>query len=165
MKLHQRRGMTREAVVILGNGAAGQPGLDGLVAGFDWSLEKTATLEGLMDISARKDVVAVLVDSSAVELPWKQAISAVREVVPGALVILCHRFSNTIDWVEAAAAGAYHLLGLPLGSGEFRQSLGFVWASKNKPIHVIPLTDHDRSRVRKSGAALVRGSRAAGNVA
>ena len=158
--------MARETVVLLVNGEIGRPRLEQLLSEFDWSLENVATLEGLADISARGDVVAVVVDPAAAKVPWRQAISAVRKVAPKALPIVCHRLSNAIDWVEASTAGAFDLLGLPLDMGELRQSLGFAWAAKNKRFQLILMTEPERSRVlRKSAAAGARGSRATGHVA
>ncbi len=157
--------MARETVVLLANGEIGQPQLERLLSEFDWALEKVATLRGLADINARGDVVAVVVDPAAVELPWRQAISVVRALTPKALPIVCHRVSDAIDWVEAAAAGAFDLLCLPFDSGEFRQSLGFAWASKNKPFQLIQTAEQERRRLRKSAAAGARDSGAAGYMA
>jgi DNA-binding NtrC family response regulator len=157
--------MARETIVVLGNITNGHAAMEPLLSEFNWSLENALTLDGLADICSRQDVVAVLVDPAVVELPWKQAISAVQEAAPRALPILCHRFSEAIDWTEASAIGAFHLLGLPLDLGELRQSLGFVWAEKNKRRHVISLTAHERSRLRKSPTAGARGSGATAHVA
>jgi len=159
--------MPRETIVVLGNLMKGHMALEPLLSEFEWSIESTLTLDGLAGICARRDVVAVLVDPAALELPWKRAIAAVQEVAPRALPILCHRFSNAIDWPEASAAGVFHLLGLPLNLGELRQSLGFVWAEKNKRSPVIALTGDDRSRLRKTAGAggSAHDSAAAANVA
>jgi len=159
--------MPRETIVILGNLMNGHLALGPLLSEFEWSIESTPTLDGLAGICSRRDVAAVLVDPAVLELPWKRAIAAVQEVAPRALPVLCHRFSSAIDWPEASAAGAFHLLGLPLNLGELRQSLGFVWAEKNKRSPVIPLTGDERSRLRKSATAggSVHGSGTAANVA
>jgi hypothetical protein len=157
--------MPSETIVVLGNLTNGQAALDALLCEFDWSLENTLTLDGLAGICSQQDVVAVLIDPAVLELPWKHAISAVQKAAPRALPILCHRFSHAIDWTEASATGAFHLLGLPLNLGELRQSLGFVWAERNKRFHVIPLTAHERLRLRETATAGARGSGATEHVA
>lgn len=157
--------MTREKIVVLGHGIATQAGLDPILCGFDWTPETTASLEALAKIGARPDVVAVMVEPDAINLPWKQAVAAVQERLPNACIILCNRFSDDIDYAEASAAGAFLLLHLPLHVGELRQSLGFVWAAKNKRLHVIPTDPAERSRLSKSAAAAQDGSRVSVQVA
>src|ERR1022692_3236845 len=109
--------MAQETIAVLGNMTNGHA-MESLLAEFEWSREDTLTLEGLADICSRQDVVAVLIDPAVLELPWKRAILSVQEAAPRALPILCHRFSNAIDWTEASTAGAFHLLGLPLDLSE-----------------------------------------------
>lgn len=156
--------MRRETVVLLGNLTNGRVDLANALSEFEWSVESTLNLEGLADISSRQNVAVVLIDPAALELPWRRAVSAVQKVAPGAFPILCHRFSNVIDWMEASAVGVFHLLGLPLNPDELRQSLGFVWAERNKRFHVIPMAEDERSRLRKRSSAGAHASGAA-NVA
>jgi DNA-binding NtrC family response regulator len=150
--------MPLDTVILLGNITEGHAAIAPVVAEFDWSLECAADLEGLARICSRKEVVAVLMDLTALDLTWRKAIPAVHNIAPRALPILCHRFSDAVDWTEASAAGAFHQLSLPLHPGELRQSLGFVWAEKNKRFQVIPLTKDERRRIRKSAAASGRRS-------
>jgi DNA-binding NtrC family response regulator len=157
--------MAQEAIAVMGDPTNGRAAMESLLSEFEWSLEKTLTVDGLAEICARREVVAVLIDPVAVGLPWRRAVAAVQEVAPRALPILCHRFSSAIDWTEASAAGAFHLLSLPLNLGELRQSLGFVWAEKNKRFHVIPLPGEDRMRPRSNTNGSAGGSRAAAHVA
>src|SRR5262245_38467732 len=148
--------MPLETVVLLGQD--GQPAMAPLVAEFGWSFESSADLDGLAHLCSQREVVTVLMDPGALHLTWRQAISAVKGIAPRALPILCHRFSDAVDWPEASSAGAFHQLSLPLNLGELRQSLGFVWAEKNKRFQVIPLTKEERGRMRKSAAASSRRS-------
>lgn len=157
--------MAQEAIAVLGNPTNGRAAMESLLAEFDWSVENTLTVDGLAEICARRDVVAVLIDPAVLELSWQPALAAVQAVAPRALPILCYRFSSAIDWNEASAAGAFHMLSLPLDLGELRQSLGFVWAEKNKRLHVIPLTGEERSRVRGNTKRGAGGSSAAAHVA
>ena len=153
--------MPPETIVVIGNMTNGHPLLESVFLEFEWSTEATSTLDGLADIYSRSDVLAVLMDPAALDLPWRQALAAVQRTAPRALPILCHRFSDAVDWTEAANAGAFNLLGLPLNVSELRQSLGFVWAEKNKRPQVIPLPE-ERSRP-QSGSR--RNSGARGHVA
>jgi hypothetical protein len=165
VKLHYKRKMARERIVVLGHGIATQTGISSILGGFDWTPETTTSLEALAKIGARRDVVAVMVEPAAINLPWKQAVTAIRESIPYACIILCNRFSDDIDYAEASAAGAFLLLRLPLHLGELRQSLGFVWAARNKRLHVIPTDPAERSRLSKSAAAAQDGSRVSEQVA
>jgi hypothetical protein len=131
--------MRSQAILALGAAAAAESALMPVVDEFGWRLLTASTLEDLASVAARNDVIAVLIEPAAVNLSWKQAISAVRAVLPKALPILCHRFSENVDGAEASASGAFHLLGIPFKNGELRQSLGFVWAATNKRFHVMPL--------------------------
>ncbi len=157
--------MAQEAIAVLGNPTNGRAAVDSLLAEFEWSIEHTLTVDGLAEVCAHRDVVAVLIDPEVLDLSWRRAIAAVQEVAPRALPILCHRFSSAIDWTEASAAGAFHMLSLPLNLGELRQSLGFVWAEKNKRSHVIPLNGEERARLRGNAKRAASGSKAAAHVA
>ena len=145
--------MARETVVLLANEVAGQRRLEDLLTEFGWDFEKVTTLGGLAELSARVDIRVVVVDPATVELPWRDAISMVRRAAPNSLPILCHRISDAIDWVEASAAGAFDLLGLPLDLGELRQSLGFAWAAKNGRFQLIPMPGRERRQFRKAAAS------------
>jgi DNA-binding NtrC family response regulator len=157
--------MAQTAIAVLGDLTSGRAALEPLLAEFDWSAENTLTLDGLAEICSSQPVVAVLLDPEVLDLPWKQAIAAVQQVAPKALPILCHRVSDAIDWTEASAAGAFHLLGLPLDLSELRQSLGFVWAEKHKQSRVIPLSEDERSKLRGNAKKGAGGSSAAAHVA
>jgi len=148
----------RKRIIVLGDGVAAQPGLASVLGQFDWTAEMATDLDGLVKLGSRRDVVAAMVQPQAIDLPWKQTLAAVRQAAPDAAVILCHRFSDAIDWAEASAEGAFSLLHLPLDLGELRQSLGFVWAARNKRFHVIPADAAERSRLRKSAGARSRTS-------
>ena len=145
--------MARQRVVVFGNGIAEHPRLAPLIREFNWTPETLTSLDRFAKLNSRREVVAALVEPAAMDLPWKQAIAAVRKAAPFAFIILCHRFSYSIDWAEASAEGAFNLLNLPLDLDELRQSLGFVWAAKNKRFHVIPADVGERARLRKRGAA------------
>ncbi len=155
--------MARETVAFLANEVADEPRLEHLLTEFGWSLQAAATPDGLAELCARTDVLVVVVDPATVGLPWKEALSMVGQAAPRALPILCHRISDSIDWVEASAAGAFDLLDLPLNVDELRQTLGFAWAAKTSRFELIPMPRHTPRTSRKV-AAKARGA-ASGNVA
>lgn len=106
--------------------------LDLHAATFDWSLSVTENWNELRDIATRENVVAVLFDATALGLSWKEALLQITTVTPDACPIVCHQFSEPIDWEELVDAGAFHLLARPLDSDEVRRSLGFIWAFKRR---------------------------------
>jgi hypothetical protein len=135
--------MRQGTVVITGGLPIEHLALDGLVSRFGWSLEQTDGLRGLADLSAKRNVVAVLFSPGILDLPWEQALPSVLDAAPSALAILCHDFAETIDWPQAADAGAFHSLLLPLNLPEVQQSLGFVWGAKRRAAP-IPISGYPR---------------------
>ncbi len=117
-------------VVLLGNLSTETSPLDVAVREFGWSFECTSSLADLREMSAARNVLAVLFEPLAFGNSCHEALRSVLEAAPKAHPILCHRFSETMLWPELAEAGAFHSLLLPLNIGEVRQSLGFLWAAK-----------------------------------
>jgi hypothetical protein len=107
------------------------PQLDTVVQAFGWSLETAADFRRLRGIAACSDVVAVLFEAGMWRLEWSEVLQLVQHAAPSALPVLCHRFSDHLDWPALADAGAFHHMPLPLISSEVRQSLGFVWAARS----------------------------------
>ena len=130
--------MGSEAILAFGAAVAARAALAPVVEEFGWHFLAASSLDELASQGADHDVIAVLIEPAAANLSWRQAISVVRGALPKALPILCYRFSETVDWVDASASGAFHLLGIPFKPTELRQSLGFVWAAKNKRFHGMP---------------------------
>jgi hypothetical protein len=118
--------MKRGTVVLAGNARINHPALDLLVAEFGWSLKRTENLGCLAELSATDSLVAVLFSPKDLDLSWDQALRSILDAAPGALPILCHGFAETIDWPQAAEAGAFHSLLVPFDLREVRQSLEFV---------------------------------------
>jgi len=143
--------MLHEKVVTIG--VAMQPALSSVVTAFNWECQRASSFDDLGRLALGGDIAAVVVDPSAIQMSWKEALTRAENAAPDSRILLCERFSFGIDWAEASSAGAFHILRLPLDAGELRQSLGFVWAAKNKKLHVIPADPAERSRLRKSAAA------------
>jgi DNA-binding NtrC family response regulator len=122
--------MTPGTVVLLGNLPAEMPSLNRLVPEFGWSLDTASDFDQLRSLLTVRRPVAILLDANGLGLPCKMALDAVREIDSQTPVIVCHRFSDPVDWHELARAGAFHALALPFNLGEVRQSLAFVWAAR-----------------------------------
>ncbi len=124
--------------------------LDQLVAEFGWSLKQARDLRQLPELKAHHKVVAVLFDPRDLALPWDTALRAILDAAPGALPIVCHGFSDAIDWPTVAEAGGFHSLFLPFSLSELRQSLGFVWATNCRAATIsICHSPHPRRGVRE----------------
>jgi DNA-binding NtrC family response regulator len=125
-------------VVLLGDLPVERTAFDVFVTQLGWSLQKAASFRCLEEMSD-DNVVAVLFDANTLGVSWAEALKLVLDAAPSALPIVCHRFSETMEWPELAAAGAFHSLPLPLDPGEVRQSLGFAWSAKRiAPASVVP---------------------------
>ncbi len=121
--------MQSPTVLLLGSLPANAASLDMLVAQFGWSLETASDFRCLRGLNADRNLVAVLFEAGMWSLEWSEALQLVRHAAPSAFPILCHRFSDHLDWPTLADAGAFHAMRLPLVANEVRQSLGFVWAA------------------------------------
>jgi hypothetical protein len=125
--------MARGTIVFLGGPQVETAALGDLVPEFGWALETAAGLDGLRELSAGRNLVAVLFDAHGLGLSWKHALALVQEAASPALPIPCHRLSDRVNWPELAEAGAFHALALPFDRSEVRQSLGFVSVAGSRP--------------------------------
>jgi len=127
-------------VVLLGSLSTEAPGLGMCVREFGWVLKNAESIGSLEHLAATGGVVAVLFEPRAFGASPVEAVQRVRKAAQGALPLVCHRFSEPVDWPELAEAGAFHSLPVPLDAREIRQALGFVWAAKGfRARNVIPL--------------------------
>jgi DNA-binding NtrC family response regulator len=124
--------MPQETIVVFGNLPIEPRALDFPAAEFDWSLSVAKNWIELQDLAARQDVVAVLFNATTLGLSWKEALLRIAAAAPEARPIVCHQFSDLIDWPKLVDAGAFHSLAVPLDSQEVRKSLGFIWASRRR---------------------------------
>ncbi len=137
--------MTNGTVVLAGSLPVEHLALDLLVAQFEWSLRECSNLRGVAELNADHNLVAVLFTPRSLGLPWDRALRGVLDAAPRALPILCHAFSEAIDWPQAAEAGAFCSLLLPFAVGEVRRTLGFVRDAKCGSA-VIPIRVHPVDR-------------------
>ena len=87
------------------------------------------------------EIAAIILHKSAVgeDCSWPEAILHVKSVLPGVACIVCHGFSEPIDWPALSAAGAFHAVWLPLRQSEIRKSLGFVSEARQRLASPIPM--------------------------
>jgi hypothetical protein len=123
--------MHKKTIVLLGELSAERSFFVDLAWGFGWCVRVAATCDDLRDIGLEEDIVAVLFDTRDLG-PWKCALRTVTEAAPEALPVLCHAFSDLIEWPEMATAGVFHALRFPFDPGEVRQTFGFVSAARRQ---------------------------------
>lgn len=83
-------------------------------------------LDALEAFAREQDVCAVLFEPRQIAPHWREALGAVRNAAPHALLVVCMRFADGPPWEDLAAAGAFHALWVPFDRSEVRQSLGFI---------------------------------------
>jgi hypothetical protein len=133
--------MSNGTVVLAGNLPIEHLALDLLVEEFGWSLRECSNLRGVAELNTDHNLVAVLFYPHSLGLPWDRALHGVLDAAPRALPILCHAFSEAIDWPQVAEAGAFYSLLLPFAMDEVRRTLGFVRDAKSRSA-VIPIRVH-----------------------
>jgi len=99
-------------------------------------------------MQAHLKVAAVLFHRDSVDPggSWLNAVRLLKLAMPRVLLIACHGFSEPIDWPELCDAGAFHTLWLPLKESEVRQSLGFIFEARNRPLLAPPPPEGARTR-------------------
>jgi DNA-binding NtrC family response regulator len=122
--------MSNGIVVLLGSLRLDRPAMDHLVSVFGYSVQEVSTLRHLENLG--DTLVAVFFSPQAMGLECDEALQHVLTAAPGALPIVCHGFSETLDWPRLVDAGAFHSLPMPFSAAEIRQTLGFVWAAKSQ---------------------------------
>jgi DNA-binding NtrC family response regulator len=122
--------MSQPIVILMGGLSHDVQEVGDLAREFGWSLEPCAGFDQLRAIGRNRNVVAVLFDANDLGLTHDQALRSARKAAPNARLIICHRFSDVVNWPELADAGAFHALSVPLNRNELRQSLGFVWSAR-----------------------------------
>jgi hypothetical protein len=137
--------MPHGSVIVLGGLPFEAPTLRHLVPEFGWSLQFAEDLEGLRELTANCNPIAIVIEPASLGLSCQQALTAVRQIDSRPLLIPCYRFSEVLSWPELADAGAFHALALPLDAGEVRQSLAFVWSARfrgTKAVLTMPAPEH-----------------------
>ncbi len=121
----------RRCVVLLGDFSDERLDLSSIERDFCWSVAQVPDLDGLNQVAQAFTVAAVLIHAGTVNMPWRDAMRAIRAVAPRARVIVCHRGEQAQFRAEMIDSGAFGVLLAPLAQSEVRQSLGFIWASRS----------------------------------
>jgi hypothetical protein len=121
--------MSNHVFAMLVPGSADLPLLVDCASKLEWEVEPVCQPEFLRDSPA----AGIFLQKEALgECSWIDAIETIRALAPSARIIVCHNFSEPIDWQELSEAGAFHAVALPLSENEVQQSLGFLWAAENR---------------------------------
>ncbi len=147
LRLLQSSHMLSGRIVVLGNPPVVETAaFEKLTPEFGWSVEVAEDLHHLRLLGETGNVVAVFFEAKNLGQSWEDALRSVREAAPQALLIPCHRFSDSVNWPDLADAGAFHALPVPLKSDEVRQSLSFVWSARLRRTAKLVEMPHPESR-------------------
>lgn len=145
--LLQSSHMLSGRIVVLGNPPVIETvAFEKLTPEFGWSVEVAEDLNRVRSLGETGNVVAVFFEAQSLGQSWEDALRLVREAAPQALLIPCHRFSDSVNWPELADAGAFHALPVPLKSDEVRQSLSFVWSARLRRGKLVEMPHPDSRR-------------------
>ena len=114
--------MPSNIVIMPGSARLDVQAVQHAAAEFGWAVK----LAGEPSDAASAQAVLFHRDALGPECSWLDAVQRLKCALPEARLIVCHRFSEAIDWPELSDAGAFHALGLPLRASEVRKSLGFI---------------------------------------
>ena len=123
----------RGKVVLLGDFSNERLDFAMIGRDFGWLTIQASDLSELRKVGRSDTAVAVLIQAGWLGQPWAESLRSVREALPHARAILCHRVDQAHSRSEMVDAGAFGVLLSPLAYGEVRQALGFVWASRITP--------------------------------
>lgn len=100
---------------------------------FGWTV-KSAHYMAEASQNVTSDTAAIFFHRTAlgIDCTLLDAVRDVRSAFPEIPSIVCHGFSEPIDWPSLCAAGAFHAVWLPLKESEVRKSLGFVSAVRRR---------------------------------
>jgi DNA-binding NtrC family response regulator len=121
----------KKTVVLLGELSAERSFFVDLAWGFGWCVRVAVTCEELRNIGPEVDIVAVLFDTRDFR-SWRRALEMVTDAAPQAYPVVCHAFSDLIEWPEMARAGVFHALRFPFEPSEVRQTFAFVAAARRQ---------------------------------
>lgn len=140
-----------ETIVVMLEDPSDVAGLTATAAEMGWRTEI------VREPAAVEHAIAVFVDRSFIEpdCSWPEAVRRMRNTLPASHIVVCHGFSEAIDWEELADAGAFHALALPLKPNEVHQSLGFLLEAENRDAETArPVDISSGERFRKAPGRL-----------
>jgi hypothetical protein len=102
---------------------------------FGWTVEIADDLREVTAAQVYGRTTAILFHRAAFgTCSWLKAVRLLRLALPEVRPLLCHGFSEPIDWPVLQDAGAFDALWLPLKENELRRSLGFVWEAEQRRV-------------------------------
>jgi DNA-binding NtrC family response regulator len=127
------------------------PALNAVAADFGWTVEVASDLNSVAAAQTHRTTVALFFCHDALGPNYSrlETIHLIRAALPQVRLVVCHGFSETIDWPELSDAGAFHELWLPLQENEVRLCLGFV-REDQKRIAAAAVTDISAARAAKT---------------
>lgn len=126
--------LTDSIVIMPGSNRVELRALRSVAREFGWGVEVAADVGEVATARKRRRPVAVLAFSNALGpgYSWVETIRLLRLTLPNVRLVVCHAFSEPIDWPRLSDAGAFHSLRLPLTENELRQGFGFVWEAEQR---------------------------------
>jgi len=121
-------------VALLGDFSDERLPLSSIGREFSWSASRVANIGELEALCRWTKVVAVLIHTRTLNMPWHLALSLARAVAPEARVVICHGAGEASQARQMTDEGAFHTLLLPLEMREVRQSLGFIASASRTPL-------------------------------
>lgn len=131
--VHLVRRMSGNILVVMGRAGFDSGAVKTVAGQFGWTVEIAEDLREAAAAQAYRRTIAVLFHRGALgACSWVEALRLVRLGFPETHPIVCHGFSEPIDWPGLCDAGAFHDLWLPLKEEEVRQSFGFLWEAEKR---------------------------------
>ncbi len=148
--------VTENILVMPGSDRRRHPALHDIAADFGWTVEVTNNLSAVAAAQSSLRTVAALFcqDALGPGYSWLETIGRLKSALPKTRLVVCHGFSERIDWPELSDAGAFHELWLPLQDNEARLCLGFVWEAEKRlantaPAQIVPVPALEKTQLEK----------------
>jgi hypothetical protein len=125
--------VTDNIIVMPGSACFDLRVLHDVARGFGWAIEMADDIRKVAGMQAHWRTTAVLFHREAFgSCSWLDALRLMRFALPEVRPVVCHGFSESIDWPALSDAGAFHSLWLPPKEDEVRRSLGFIWQAEQR---------------------------------
>jgi hypothetical protein len=125
------RPMTDNIIVMPGQASFDFGAVQSVAGEFGWTVGIADDLREVAAAHAYLRTSAVLFHREAFgSNSWFDAVRLLKSVLPDVRPVVCHGFSESIDWPALCDAGAFHSLWLPLKENEVRRSFGFLWEAE-----------------------------------
>jgi hypothetical protein len=124
--------MTDNLIVLPGTARFDLQTLRPVAEEFGWDVKTVHDLSNVA-ATANDGTSALLFHYSAIGTStWVEAVRTVKAILPETSLVVCHGFSEPVDWPALCDAGAFHALWLPLKENEVRKSFGFVLQNRQR---------------------------------